>query len=133
MARKVRVMMMATRSAAFAVLQRMLESSGYHMDMASHQNDVIEAIDASGVDIVVISAGWQAQLGEAALLDLQKRAGRRVRFIYFMGSAGSPPLVEPRKGYDRTLPARYTLRMLRAALSMRRRYQPNIQNRGLAA
>lgn len=115
----------------------LLVDRGHRVDVASHPRDVKDALAARDLDVVLMDGAWIAREGIYGLAVMKGRAARTVRFL-LLEENGAPHAGDyERDWFDEalTMPVRggELIEMVERSRRLRRRYQPDIQRRGLAA
>ena len=96
----------------------------------------MDELDEDLFDAVTVEYQWLSRNGAAEFKRVRDKAGGRTRFVIQAAVAANVPPELVRRGLDVVLPKPFTLRQLVSAVEARRgrrRYQPNIQFRGLHA
>lgn len=115
---------------------RTLRSRGHEVVAADDPDEAIDEIDEEAFDVVTVEYQWIAAQGAGEYKRVRDAAGGRTKFILQAALAGSVPAGLIRRGLDEVLLKPFSLRQLVKAVETRRgrrRYQPNIQYRGLHA
>ena len=117
-------------------VSRSLRSRGHLVTVVSEADEALDELDEDVFDVVTVEYQWLSRNGSAELKRVRDKAGARTRFVIQAALAANVPAGLVRRGLDVVLPKPFTLRQLVTAVEARRgrrRYQPNIQFRGLHA
>ena len=115
---------------------RTLRTRGHTVVTADDPEEAIEEIDDDAFDVVTVEFQWISQFGMPEFKRVRQAAGGRTKFIVQAALSGKAPAGLIRRGLDELLLKPFSLRQLVKAVETRtgrRRYQPNIQHRGLHA
>lgn len=120
-----------------ATIVTLLIGRGHRIDVASHSRDIADGLKVRDVDVVLMDGAWAAREGLFGLGALKRHASRSVRFL-LCEEDGAPHAGEyEHEWFDRVLSmparARDVVSLVENSRAGRRRYQPDIQTRGLAA
>lgn len=115
---------------------RTLRTRGHIVATADDPDEAIDLIDEDAFDVVTVEYQWISLHGMAEFKRIRDATGGRTKFIIQAALAGNVPAGLIRRGLDELLLKPFSLRQLVKAVESRtgrRRYQPNIQHRGLHA
>lgn len=131
-----RVMVLMEDDIIRSFVARTLRSRGHAVVELSEADEAMDELDADVFDVVTVEYQWLSRNGVAEYKRIRTKAGARSRFVIQAALAANVPDSLVRRGLDVVLPKPFTLRQLVAAVEARRgrrRYQPDIQYRGLMA
>lgn len=117
------------------ILRQWVTKYGHPTLQAEALDDALDALADAAVGIVLVDASWFVGVRSDALADLHAAARSHVRFVILNGMANPPFMQHYSPRTDRILTKPFTLRAAMDTIrkANRRRYQPDIQSRGLPA
>lgn len=120
-----------------AVASTLLVGRGHRVEIASHPRDVTDGLKVRDVDVVMLDGAWAGREGMFGMSVLKRHAARSVRFVLAEEESAAHAADYEHGWFDKVLvmPAvgRDLIDLVEGSRSRRRRYQPDIQRRGLAA
>ncbi len=120
-----------------AAAATLLINRGHRVDVASHSRDILDSLKVRDVDAVMLDGVWAAREGLYGLGAMKRQAGRSVRFLLCEEEGAPHAGSYEHEWFNRvlTMPAlaRDVVNLVEGSRAQRRRYQPDIQTRGLAA
>ncbi len=131
-----RVMVLMEDDIIRSFVTRTLRTRGHIVTELSEVDEALDELDANEFDAVTVEYQWLSNNGLSEYRRVRDKAGGRTRFVIQAVLASNVPPRIVRRGVDVVLPKPFTLRQLVKAIEERRgrrRYQPNIQFRGLTA
>ena len=121
------------------LVAQFLEARGHAARPDGSLRSAAEAVEKAQADVVVIDQYWLAKIGGAGVRTLRAAAGAETRLVFVVEQPRDMSTLRPLREREATLPCPFTARQLIQAVetgegvAIRRRYQPNIQTRGLPA
>lgn len=131
-----RVMVLMEDDIIRSFVTRTLRTRGHYVVEVDDPDEAMDELEADMFDAVTVEYQWLSNNGFSEYRRVRDKAGVRTRFVIQAALAANVPGGLLRRGLDEVLPKPFTLRQLVKAVETRRgrrRYQPDIQFRGLHA